>query len=109
VIPSIASDLFQVDEDRISVFENDDLSHLECNLSIGASQVVLAILQNSAVFSDDVRSWAMTMARERRGDTLEETKRNAGRVRDIVRSWWRENELHFAAKDYANVKRGAAF
>ena len=94
----------------------DDLSDPRGPLSVSAALHTVAIIENSEVFSSEVKTSARETheAYERIHQSFQmledgvwkgETPSIAG-FRKVIRTWWRDNARHCHAKDYAAVRPG---
>lgn len=106
MIPLFAPDFFRNDGDHIRLYSDGDMTFWESPLSISSIFSTLSVIQKSSEFSNELRGWARAIDEEfaRR---LYKMPPHLGIFKSIMQQWWRENEKHFAAKDYAAVKPGA--
>ena len=111
LIPMIAEDFYRDDGDEITFDQIDDLSRPKGSLSAGSALRAVVILQNSPAFSQEVRTWARETYDGYKiieAGIADGNRGNVSRFLQVMRTWWRGNESHFAAKDYAAVNPGAA-
>ena len=71
-------------------------------LSSAAATAILHVIANTDAFSAETRIWAQAVPAQ-----IEPSVEGRLEYIEMMRNWWRENERHFQAKDYAAVKRGA--
>lgn len=90
VIASLSKDLFI--EEPVHPVENGKPEIRIDPPSVTATRIVTSILAASPSFTDETRSWANGLLQL----TLEKR-------RDILRSWWKKNEQHFASGEVALV------
>lgn len=67
-------------------------------MSFYTAELVRNIVKASPLFNREVIEWADRQVDRTNQETIE--------LRAIMREWWRENERHFKAKNYAAVKPG---
>ena len=103
LISFLAEDFFREDGDEWTTRMNDDQLVLSLPISIGSATDVLRLMRKSSVFSPEVKAWLGSADGKFSFRTLDMAK-----FRSLMRQWWRENESHFAEKDYAAVKPGAS-
>ena len=63
--------------------------------SVGASRIILKVVENSPHFSQEARQWA-------REEYYKPS--NYGRAREQVRTFWTEDAQHFETKNYQSVR-----
>lgn len=103
LIPYIVEDFFREDGEEYKIWKNDDQWVVSLPISIGSASDVLSLLRRSPAFSSKVKAWVGSGGSGFSFRTIDMRK-----FRDVMRQWWRENESHFAAKNYAAVKPGAS-
>jgi hypothetical protein len=103
LIPYLAEDFFRDDGEEWTATIIDDQMVLSEPISIGSIMAVLSLLRRSPAFSPEVKTWLYSAKGRFLYSNLDMLK-----LRNLMRQWWRENEGHFAAKDYAAVKPGAS-
>ena len=98
----MAEDFFREDGEEWEIGMRDtDIRTSSMPISIGSILDVLSILQRSSAFNEDVKKWVEGSL----GVSI--SKLDMPKCRNLMRTWWRENEGHFAKRDYAAVKPGA--
>jgi hypothetical protein len=73
-------------------------------ISIGSAEYALKIMERSQSFNPEVKEWAGQAWKTFNYTTLDMPK-----FRSLMRKWWRENESHFAARNYKAVKPGGSW
>ena len=102
LIPHMAEDFFREDGNGWEIGMRDtDIRTSFMPISIGSILDVLSILRRSPAFNEDVKKWV----EDSLGVSI--SKLDMPKCRNLMRMWWRENEGHFAKRDYAAVKPGA--
>ncbi len=101
-IPLIANDL-KMDEKAEYVQASYD--YITLPRSFQSTWIIRDILKNSPAFHQDVKKWAESLGRRDDSDGF----KAAEKMRNIMRQWWKENEVYFQKKDYGAVRPPQGF
>lgn len=101
LIPYWAEDFSREDGEEWEMAFDDGRRVYYVPISIGSVLRVLSILRKSAAFNEDVHKWVEG------GIGILPRHLDMPKCRNIMRTWWRENEGAFTRRDYSAVKPGA--
>ena len=100
LIPYLAENFFLEDGD---VIDTDKIWVSSSNLQFSIASIldVFGIIRRSSAFNADLKEWVKAEP------SIPLRILDVPKCREVMRTWWRENEEHFAKRNYAAVKPGA--